>query len=133
VDCFRVQFQTKCSYNFENCVEAWTSFSGKRLIKAFARQAGITRHLRHALGPGDIAQSFSNESITICLLKASFKVCSHLLRGTKMFGDVGTGSFGFSQNAYIGVTHLAVLLSDKFFLYCTLNKQFKLWLWMRSV
>ena len=73
VNGFCVQFQTECGYNFKDCVETWASFPREGLVKTFSRQTSITRHLRHAPGTGDIAQSFSNESsVTICILKASF-------------------------------------------------------------
>jgi len=67
------------------------------------RQACITYHLRHAFGTSDITKGFGNESsIAICVLKASLKICSHFLGGTKVLSYIVPGSDSFVHNTHLG-------------------------------
>ena len=80
---FRMQLQAQRRHDFQDCVEAGTSFPGECFVEAFTRQTGVARNLCHPLGPGDISQSFRDKSrIAVSLLKASFKIRRPLFRGS---------------------------------------------------
>ena len=51
-----MQPQPQGTYHLEDGIEVGTTLTGKRFVKTFAGQAGITSHLRHAPGACNIAQ-----------------------------------------------------------------------------
>jgi hypothetical protein len=85
VTCLGMEFQTQSVNHLKDCVEGGAAFAGKSLIEAFAGESRIAGNLRHASGTGDIAKGLCDKrGISVCLFKASFKIRSHLLRGSEM-------------------------------------------------
>ena len=77
--------------------------TGKCFIKAFTRQTCISRDLCHTFGASDIAKSFGNKcGIPVSFFKASFKISSHFLRCSEVFGDVVACSNGFFHRGCSG-------------------------------
>src|SRR3990170_3759641 len=101
---FGMQFQPECIHDLEDGVETGTTLTGERFVKTFTGQAGITRHLCHALGTGDIAQRFCNERrVAVGLLKRSLKISRHFLRGAEMLGNIIASGFGFAHDSLLQV------------------------------
>jgi hypothetical protein len=70
-----MQLQSACPENHEDGVEVTTSFSGKRLLKAVARQSGISPDVRLALGASSIAKCLGDECGTLIgLFRAVFQI-----------------------------------------------------------
>jgi len=108
-----VQSQTQGMYHLEDCVEIWTALTRERLVKTFARQAGITSHLPHAPGTCNIAQRLGDERcVTLCLIKASLQICRHFLRRAKVFGDIVASSLGLAHHALLKVAREAQCCLD---------------------
>ena len=47
---FGMQLQPKCADYFQDGIEAKAALTAERFVKAFARQPGVARDLRHAFG-----------------------------------------------------------------------------------
>ena len=96
-----MQFQTKCTNDLEDRVEARATFPGKRLVEAFSGKPGVSGNLRHTLGAGDVAKRFRDKGgIAIRFFQARFEIRSHFLRGSEVFCNVMASGGDLDHGGY---------------------------------
>ena len=63
-----MQFESQCINDFEDGIEVGAPFAGKCLVEALTGQPGISCHLGHASGAGDIAERSLSRAQDVAVL-----------------------------------------------------------------
>lgn len=82
--------------NLEDCVETGRLFPRQSFVKTFTGETRVTGYLRHALGTGNIAESFCDTS---CVARSIFndrcQISGHLLRSAQVLSYIESTGLPF--------------------------------------
>lgn len=90
--------EIQCVEDSEECVNAWVTFAGERLVQGLASQSTIGGDGSHALGAGHVAQGFE-KILWVFLLQSRVEIGDHCFVAIEDLSDVPRHVFFFARGA----------------------------------